>query len=375
MIAVVLGTRPEIIKLSPVIRSFVQNGIPFYIIHTGQHYTHNLDHLFFESLGLPEPKYHLSVGSGSHGTQTAGIIQGIENVLLTDKPDVLLVQGDTNSVLAAAIVSAKLSDIQLGHVEAGLRSYDRTMPEEVNRTLTDHASDLLFAPTPNAKRILLGEGIAEENIWVTGNTIVDAVQENLPLAYASSSILSQLHVEPKSFLLLTIHRQENVVEASRLRELVKAVNAVAEEWGMRIVCPVHPRTREGLERYDIILGRLFLTIDPVGYFDFLMLECQARLIFTDSGGVQEEACILHTPCVTLRENTERPETIEVGANCLGGINYNSITSSAEAMLGKDTRWENPFGDGKAGERIASLSMAIADQNPTGKDGLKFSVVT
>ena len=354
MIAIVLGTRPEIIKLSPVIRRLVRDGTPFYIIHTGQHYSHNLDHLFFESLGLPEPKYHLSVGSGSHGAQTAGMIQGIEKVLLTDKPDVVLVQGDTNGVLAAAIVCAKFSDIQLGHVEAGLRSYDRTMPEEVNRALSDHASDFLFAPTPHAKRILLGEGIAEEHIWMTGNTIVDAVQENLPLAYARSSILSQLHVEPKSFFLLTIHRQENVVDASRLRELFRAVNAVSEEYGMRIVCPVHPRTREVLEEYDITLGRLFLTIEPVGYFDFLMLESQARLIFTDSGGVQEEACILHTPCVTLRENTERPETIEVGANCLGGISYSSIKSSADAMLEQNTKWEHPFGDGKAGERIAEL---------------------
>lgn len=358
MISIVLGTRPEIIKLSPVIRALAEKCLPFYIIHTGQHYTYSLDRIFIESLGLPEPKYHLSVGSGMHGTQTAEIILGIEKTLLADRPDIVLVQGDTNSVLAAAVVCAKLNDVKLGHVEAGLRSYDRTMPEEINRVITDHASDFLFAPTSSAKRILLGEGIAEEKIWVTGNTIVDAVQQNLLLARARSTILSELSLEPKSFVLLTLHRQENVVDGVRLRGIVEAISALGEELGVTIVYPIHPRTRKALEQYGIALSRRLVVIDPVGYFDFLALEEGARLILTDSGGVQEEACILSTPCVTLRENTERPETIEVGANCLGGIHYDSIRRSVETMLIRDRRWTQPFGDGKTGVRIAELTIAI-----------------
>lgn len=359
MIGLIFGTRPEIIKLSPVIRALVEKQVPFYIIHTGQHYTHNLDRLFIESLGLPEPKYHLAVGSGTHGAQTADIIRGIEQVLMADKPDVVLVQGDTNSVLAAAIVCAKLNDVKLGHVEAGLRSGDRTMPEEVNRAITDHISDLLFAPTANTKCILLGEGIAPEKIWVTGNTIVDAVQQNLLLARARPTVLSDLSLEPKSFVLFTLHRQENVVDGVRLRGIVEAVNAVGDALGMPIVYPIHPRTRQALEQHGIALGHRLVVIDPVAYVDFLGLEDEACLVLTDSGGVQEEACILGTPCVTLRENTERPETIDVGANCLGGIRWDSIRRSVETMLERDGKWNHPFGDGKAGERIAELAAATA----------------
>ena len=365
MITLVLGTRPEIIKLSPIIRALVEEAVSLYIIHTGQHYNRNLDRIFFESLELPEPKYHLSVGSGTHGEQTAKMIRGVERVLSADKPDVMLVQGDTNSALAAAIVCAKLNDVRLGHVEAGLRSYDRTMPEEVNRVLTDHISDLLFAPTPNAKRILLGEGIAEEKIRVTGNTIVDAVQQNLSLARARSTIISDLSLEPRSFIVLTLHRQENVVTEARLRGLVGAINVLAEELGMPIVYPIHPRTRKALEQHGVAFTHRVAVIDPVGYFDFLVLEDEARLVLTDSGGVQEEACILGTPCVTLRENTERPETIDVGANYLGGIHYDSIRRSVDTMLARDERWPNPFGDGKAGERIARLVAATTDRGTKG----------
>ena len=285
MIGLIFGTRPEIIKLSPVIRALVERQVPFYIIHTGQHYTHNLDRLFIESLGLPEPKYHLAVGSGTHGAQTADIIRGIEQVLMADKPDVVLVQGDTNSVLAAAIVCAKLNDVKLGHVEAGLRSGDRTMPEEVNRAITDHISDLLFAPTANTKCILLGEGIAPEKIWVTGNTIVDAVQQNLLLARARPTVLSDLSLEPKSFVLFTLHRQENVVDGVRLRGIVEAVNAVGDALGMPIVYPIHPRTRQALEQHGIALGHRLVVIDPVAYVDFLGLEDEACLVLTDSGRV------------------------------------------------------------------------------------------
>jgi UDP-N-acetylglucosamine 2-epimerase (non-hydrolysing) len=359
MIAVVFGTRPEIIKLSPVIRALREHRVAFYTVHTGQHYSYNLDRIFIESLGLPEPTYHLAVGSGPHGAQTAEIIRRVEEVVSTDPPDVVLVQGDTNSVLGAAIACAKLHHVRVGHVEAGLRSYDRTMPEEVNRVLTDHVSDLLFAPTPTARRILLGEGIPEDKIWMTGNTIVDAVQENLAIAYTRSTILAELSLKPKSFMVLTLHRPENVADAARLGSLVRALNALSDELGMPIVCPMHPRTRGALAEHRPPLELRVVVIDPVGYFDALVLQEQARLVLTDSGGMQEEACILGTPCVTLRENTERPETLEVGANCLGGFESESIRRSVEAMLTRDTNWPNPFGDGRAGERIAAVSAAVA----------------
>lgn len=355
-IAVVFGTRPCIIKQSPVIRALIKRKASFYIIHTGQHYTYNMDRLFIESLGLPDPKYHLSVGSGTHATQTADMIRRAEKVLLADMPKVVLVQGDTNSMLAIAILCAKLNDVKLGHIEAGLRSYDRTMPEEINRTLADHASDLLFAPTANSKSLLLGEGINKEKIWVTGNTIVDAVRQNLSYARKSSTVLSDLNLKPKSFFLMTLHRQENVVDSLRLKGIIQAINSLAEEKNVRIIYPAHPRSRRNIEKLRIRIGQRLQIIDPVGYFDFLTLLEASQLVLTDSGGVQEETCILNRPCVTLRENTERPETIEVGANCLGGIRYDTIKQAVAKMLARDKEWTNPFGDGKAGERIAELAV-------------------
>ena len=207
--AIILGTRPEIIKMSPVIRECDRLRLDYFILHTGQHYSYNLDKVFFKQLGLPSPKYNLSVGSGTHAEETGKMLIGIEKVLLKEKPDIVLVEGDTNTVLAAALAAAKLQ-IKVGHVEAGLRSYDRQMPEELNRTLADHCSDYLFAPTEKAKTILLGEGVSEEKIFVTGNTIVDAVYQNLDVAKKKAKILDNLHLAPKEYFLLTLHRQENV---------------------------------------------------------------------------------------------------------------------------------------------------------------------
>ncbi len=351
LIVVVFGTRPEIIKLSPIIRLLVSKQMPITIIHTGQHYNFELDRIFLDLLEIPKAKYQLEVGSGSHGVQLARIIHGVEAALLNENPDTVLVQGDTNSVMATALVCAKIKDVTLGHVEAGLRSYDRTMPEEVNRVVTDHLSDLLFAPTLKAKENLIGEGIGEEKILVTGNTIVDAVVQNIRLAEQDVTILSDLSVGPGSFILLTIHRQENVTDARRLYLLAEAINRISDYLGLPVVCPLHPRTRKAINNCQIGFNNRVLVIEPVGYLEFLMLEQKARLILTDSGGVQEEACILGTPCVTLRENTERPETCDVGANCLGGYRYDSIRRSVDVMLARETNWANPLGDGRASERI------------------------
>jgi UDP-N-acetylglucosamine 2-epimerase (non-hydrolysing) len=350
--AIILGTRPEIIKMSPVVRDYERLRLDYFILHTGQHYSYNLDKVFFEQLGLLSPKYNLGVGSGTHAEETGKILIGVEKVLLKEKPDLVLVEGDTDTVLAAALAAAKLH-IKVGHVEAGLRSYDRQMPEEFNRVLTDHCSDYLFAPTEKAKTILLGEGIPEEKIFVTGNTIVDAVYQNLDIAKKKVKTLDNLHLAPKEYFLLTLHRQENVDNRARFTSILEGLERVASEFHLPIIYPIHPRSRKMMTKFGLKPRNLKL-IEPVDFLGFLQLESNARLILTDSGGVQEEACILGVPCVTLRDNTERPETVEVGANILAGASPDRIVECARLMLPKEAKWTNPFGDGKAGQRIVGI---------------------
>jgi UDP-N-acetylglucosamine 2-epimerase (non-hydrolysing) len=351
-ISIILGTRPEIIKFSPIIRECEKRKLDYFILHTGQHYSYNMDKVFFEQLELPEARYNLDVGSGSHAQQTGKMLRGVEKVLVEEKPDVVLVEGDTNTVLAGALAAAKLG-IKVGHVEAGLRSYDRDMPEETNRVLADHCSDLLFAPTENAKKILLSEGISEEKILVTGNTVVDAVQQNLKLAEKKASALNHLDLKKDGFFLATIHRQENVDSEERFRGILKGLEMVEQKFRLPVVYPIHPRARKQLTTFQIALEGLTL-IEPLDYLSFLQLESQAKLILTDSGGVQEETCILKVPCVTLRDNTERPETLEVGSNMLVGADSERIVKGAETMLNRERSWKNPFGDGKAGESIIKI---------------------
>jgi UDP-N-acetylglucosamine 2-epimerase (non-hydrolysing) len=350
--AIILGTRPEIIKMSPVVREYERLRLDYFILHTGQHYSYNLDKVFFEQLGLLSPKYNLGVGSGSHAEETGEILIGVEKVLLKEKPDLVLVEGDTNTVLAAALAAAKLH-IKVGHVEAGLRSYDRQMPEEFNRALTDHCSDYLFAPTEKARTILLGEGIPEEKIFVTGNTIVDAVYQNLDIAKEKVKTLDKLRLAPKEYFLLTLHRQENVDNRARFTSILEGLERVASEFHSPIIYPIHPRSRKMMTKFGLKPRSLKL-IEPVDFLGFLQLESNARLILTDSGGVQEEACILGVPCVTLRDNTERPETVEVGANILAGASPDRIVECVRLMLAKEAKWANPFGDGQAGQRIVGI---------------------
>ncbi len=353
-IATVLGTRPEIIKMAPVLRELESRKADFFILHTGQHYSTNLDRIFFEQLKLPQAKYNLKVGSSSHAKQTAKILIGVEQVLGKEIPDIVLVEGDTNSVLAAALASVKLH-IKVGHVEAGLRSYDRQMPEEINRTLTDHCSNYLFAPTEKAKTILLGEGIPGNKIFVTGNTIVDAIVQNLEFAKEQANTVSLLKLKPKQYFLVTLHRQENVDSPSRFGSILEGLNKVADAFHTPIVYPVHPHSRKKMSEFGLKPRNLTL-IDPVDYLGFLQLESNARLVLTDSGGVQEESCILRVPCVTIRDNTERPETLEVGANILAGTTPEKIMECSQTMLGRENSWQNPFGDGRAGERIVSIVL-------------------
>jgi len=363
-ITVILGTRPEIIKMSPVIRELERRQENYFIIHTGQHYSYNLDKVFFEQLKLPQPKYNLEVGSGSHAEQTGKILIGVENVLRDEHPDIVLVEGDTNSVFAGALAATKLH-IKVGHVEAGLRSYDRNMPEEINRVLTDHCSDYLFAPTEKAKTILLGEGISEEKIFATGNTIVDAVYQNLEIARrtckldvmpaASNTEHKPLNLEPRNYFLVTLHRQENVDNGARLASILDGLDRVAIEFSLPVIYPIHPRSRKMMNHFKLDRGHVAL-VEPLDFLRFLHLESNARLILTDSGGVQEESCILRVPCVTLRDNTERPETLEVGSNILAGSVPDKILECTQMMLARENQWRNPFGDGKAGRRITKIIM-------------------
>lgn len=360
----ILGTRPEIIKLSPVIRACQRRNVPFSIIHTGQHYSDTLDSVFFEQLNLPNPDYNLEIGSGSHGVQTGRMIVELETVLQNDNPDVVLVQGDTNSVLAGTIAATKLDGIEVGHVEAGLRSFDRDMPEEVNRRLSDHAADYLFAPTDTSREQLLREGIAEDRITVTGNTIVDAVEENVVLAHDQSDILSELELATQ-FGLLTAHRAENVDDQNRFSSLLDGVAQAAREHDLVIVYPIHPRAEKRISEFEIDVPDEIQLIEPQDFLDFLVLEDKATIVFTDSGGVQEETCILQTPCVTLRDNTERPETIAVGSNLLVGVEASGIKAGVGQMLSKQSNWQNPFGDGMAAERILdALEFARGEVTPS-----------
>ncbi|MFZ3170277.1 MAG: UDP-N-acetylglucosamine 2-epimerase (non-hydrolyzing) [Candidatus Methanoperedens sp.] len=348
-LTIILGTRPEIIKMSPVIRECQRLGLDHFILHTGQHYSYNMDRVFFEELGLPAARYNLEVGSGAHGEQTGKMLAGIEKVLLKEKPEAVLVQGDTNTVLAGALAAVKLG-IKVGHVEAGLRSYDRKMPEEINRVMADHCSDQLFVPTEKCKKTLLVEGIPENRIHVTGNTIVDAVYQNLKLAKEKNT-LEELDIEPEGYFLVTAHRQENVDDPVRFKRLLKGVEEIGKEFNIPVVYPIHPRSKKMVKEFGIKTDRNIRFIDPVEFLDFLNLERGARLVLTDSGGVQEETCILGVPCVTLRDNTERPETIDVGSNMLSGVEPGMMIKCAHRMLEKDKGWINPFGDGRAAQRI------------------------
>jgi UDP-N-acetylglucosamine 2-epimerase (non-hydrolysing) len=349
-VAFVLGTRPEIIKLAPVIHACSDAMLPYTIVHTGQHYSETLDSVFFEQLDLPDPAYNLGVGSGSHGKQTGEMLIRIEETLEEIDPDTVLVQGDTNSVLAGAIATSK-TDIDLGHVEAGLRSFDRRMPEETNRVVADHVSEHLFAPTAQSERQLRREGIEAERITVTGNTVVDAVYRNRELAREKSTVLSTLGLDGRAFVLMTAHRAENVDDEARFRSILRGVDRAARERDVEVVYPIHPRAAKRLDDFGIDVPDRIRTIEPREYLDFLRLETEADLIVTDSGGVQEEACILGVPCVTMRDNTERPETIEVGANRLCGADPEAIVRIVDEMWDVTSDWENPFGDGDASERI------------------------
>ncbi|NJE26310.1 UDP-N-acetylglucosamine 2-epimerase (non-hydrolyzing) [Thermococcus sp. MV5] len=361
----IFGTRPEIIKLAPVIRAFEERSIEPLLIHTGQHYDYEMSKIFLEELELHRIDYHLEVGSGTQAYQTGSAMIKIEEVLMKEKPDVSLVQGDTNTVLAGALASVKLR-IPVAHVEAGLRSFDRTMPEEINRILADHASEVLFAPTEEAKKNLEREGISE-GVYVVGNTIVDAVLQNSEIAERKSKILDKFGLRPKEYAVLTAHRAENTDSEENLKKLVEIIESLP----ITVIYPVHPRTEKRLKSLDL-WNRLekkvhVILTKPLGYLDFLKLQKNAKFVLTDSGGIQEESIILNVPCLTLRYNTERPETIKAGGNVLVGLEKERVLYYVDRLLNDKQFYEqmakapNPFGDGKSGERIVNILLQLYEK--------------
>ncbi|MBU1203945.1 MAG: UDP-N-acetylglucosamine 2-epimerase (non-hydrolyzing) [Nanoarchaeota archaeon] len=361
-ICFILGTRPEIIKLAPLIKECEKEQISYNIIHTGQHYDYLLDKIFFKELGLNPETENLKIGSGTHTESIGKIIQKLGKKLRTLKPDIILVEGDTNTVLAGAITAKKIFDInpkiKVGHIEAGLRSNYYEMPEEYNRIMTDHISDYLFAPTKQAVKNLKKENIPKDRIFLTGNTIVDAVYQNIKTAETKSRILTTLNIKKDNYILLTAHRQENVDNPKKLLGLIEGLKRLSKNHNLPIIYPIHPRTKKRIRDFHLFsrlqqIQNLIIT-EPVGYFDFLILQKNAALIITDSGGVQEESCILKVPCITIRDNTERPETIKIKSNILVGCNPKKMEKGAKKMLFKKRKWKNPFGDGKASQKIINI---------------------
>jgi UDP-N-acetylglucosamine 2-epimerase (non-hydrolysing) len=353
-IAIVVGTRPEVVKMAPVIRAAEAAGASTMVLHSGQHYSSDMSAVFFAELDLPAPRVNLAVGSGSHPVQIGTMLLRLEEVLETERPDIVLVEGDTNTVLAAGLTANKMG-IRVGHVEAGLRSGDRTMPEEINRIIVDHFADELYAPTGNAAANLRGEGIADERVVVTGNTVVDEVLRALPMAL-ELPIHPALPNDSAAYLLATVHRAENTDSAERLRGIVQGLERARETLGALLLLPLHPRTAARLREHEIDLPAGVTVIQPVGYLESIALQARAALVLTDSGGLQEEACTLGVPCVTLRDNTERPETIEAGSNQLAGADPDEIVGAALTMIDRRHSWTNPFGDGHSGERIIANVM-------------------
>jgi UDP-N-acetylglucosamine 2-epimerase (non-hydrolysing) len=350
----VLGTRPEIIKLYPVIVRCRELGLPFKIIHTNQHYSPELDKVFFQQLELPAPDINLGAGTGAHDEQLGRMIPALERELARIKPNIVYVQGDTNSVLAGALAAFR-AGVPVAHVEAGLRSGDRRMPEEYNRVMADNLSTLLFAPTDGARAQLLDEGFDLEIVHVTGNTVVDTLKAITARA-EGKWVGARWKVERDGYFLVTLHRAENVDNPGLLGPLLEALDQAAAEAGLPALFPVHPRTRARIESFGFKPGGHLKLIDPVGYLEFVRLESHARLIITDSGGVQEEACVLGVPCVTVRKTTERPETVQVMANMVAGTDPAGVIGGIKAMHGRRSGWRNPFGDGRAGERIVELVL-------------------
>ena len=339
---IILGTRPEIIKMSYLIKLFENSKQKFILIHSKQHYDDELDNIFFNQLNIIKPHYTLNVGSGSHAKQTYLILKHLEPILIDENIDILLVHGDTNTTFAGALTASKLG-IKVAHVEAGLRSFDKSMPEEINRVLTDHISDYLFAPTLLNKTNLLKENIPKNKIYVVGNTIVD--------------IMTSINIEELSYnytydSVITLHRPSNLINKQILIKFLNSLDIILKNNNLTMILPMHPRLSK------ILNNRKYSNIklnSPLGYNEFLYILSKAKFVLTDSGGIQEEASILGVPCLTIRKNTERPETISIGANKLISINdYENLETLILELINNNHNWDHPFGSGNTSQKIFDI---------------------
>lgn len=351
----VVGARPNFMKVAPMRTALARFAeVSQILVHTGQHYDANMSEIFFQQLEMPAPDINLEVGSGSHATQTAQIMMRWEEIALTERPDLVLVYGDVNSTVAAALVCAKLQ-IPVGHVEAGLRSFDRTMPEEINRLLTDQIADLLFTPSKDGNENLMKEGVPSEKIHLVGNVMIDTLVRLLPRAQ-NSKVFESLDLQPKNYGLITLHRPGNVDEPGTLTSILAALQQISRE--IPLIFPIHPRTRTRLGTLDYPSSRYnhLRLLEPLGYLDFLRLQQEAALVITDSGGIQEESTFLGVPCLTVRENTERPITVELGTNVIVGQDMDFLMAEVSRILNGHGKAGTvpPLWDGRAGERIADI---------------------
>jgi UDP-GlcNAc3NAcA epimerase len=363
-IITIVGARPQFIKAAVVSRAIQQHndkgfkpGITEVLVHTGQHYDDNMSLVFFEQLDIPEPHYNLGIGSGSHGRMTGSMLIEIEDVFLKEQPDRVLVYGDTNSTLAGALAGAKLH-IPVAHVEAGLRSFNRRMPEEINRVLTDHVSDILFCPTETAVSNLRREGIVD-GVLNIGDVMYDAFIQYQKMAGAKSTVLSDLDLRPSEYCLATVHRQENTDDPDRLSSVFSAFQKIASR-KLPVIVPLHPGTKKCLKKYHIRVesNSGVRIISPVNYLDMIALESSARAILTDSGGMQKEAYFAGVPCVTLRDETEWVETVESGANIIAGADSDSILSAFSKIQNSDISIKDGlYGDGRAAEKIVDALIS------------------
>jgi UDP-N-acetylglucosamine 2-epimerase (non-hydrolysing) len=363
----VVGARPNFMKVAPIVEAMRRRAGEFapLVVHTGQHYDERMSDAFFRDLGLPRPDVHLGVGSASHAQQTAAVMQSFEPVLLAERPDWVLVVGDVNSTLACALVCSKMG-VAVAHVEAGLRSRDRSMPEEVNRVLTDQLAELLLTPSQDADRNLIAEGIAPERIRFVGNVMIDSLLKQLALA-ETSTVRERLGVAGLDYAVVTLHRPSNVDDPAVLRGILSALARLSRR--LPLVFPIHPRTRKNIESFGLNhadeWSSDFRLVEPLGYLDFLRLYSGARIVLTDSGGIQEETTALGIPCLTLRENTERPVTVELGTNRVVGTNPERIVSEALAALNSARSEEPPrvppLWDGRTAERILDALLERTQQ--------------
>ncbi len=358
MILVLVGTRPELIKVAPILRKLQEAKIPHLFVHSNQHYSYNMDKKIMKDLGLQLPDYNLNVGSSSHAIQTAKIMEGVEKICIQHKPEIILVHGDTNTTLAGALAAKKLH-IKVGHIEAGLRSFDYRMPEEINRILVDRISDILFSPTQTAKQNLLNEGMDENKIIITGNTVVDALYEHIELS-KKSKILKKYDLNPNEYILVTLHRAENVDTKERLSEFIALLEHAVKRLKKKIIFPIHPRTEHKISQFNLRLSKNIILAPPVGYIDMLSLLHNADIVMTDSGGIQEEAYILKKPLVTLRDSTERPETLS--ANFIIDNKKSEFDKAVAAFEAGKVSWDLVFGNGTASQTIVEKLLEVEMDN-------------